>query len=130
MLWVFAIFWHFTTGEWRQYIPTRNGLFAVMHHYHSLVVLFLQGTASGASHILFAPAIAMLGLGKGCPVIQPGGCCAWVYRSLILCRLIEKLTFWWPLCFHGAQHASRPELGRGLAFAGCEEAALNLNRIG
>jgi len=21
-LWVFAIFWHFTTGEWRQYIPT------------------------------------------------------------------------------------------------------------
>ena len=22
VLWVFAVFWHFTTGEWRQYIPT------------------------------------------------------------------------------------------------------------
>lgn len=21
-LWVFAIFWHFTTSQWRQYIPT------------------------------------------------------------------------------------------------------------
>lgn len=43
VLWVFAIFWHFTTGEWRQYIPTRDGLFAVMHYY-------LIGTFSGASH--------------------------------------------------------------------------------
>lgn len=33
VLWIFAIFWHFTTGEWRQYIPTRDGLFAVMHYY-------------------------------------------------------------------------------------------------
>ena len=23
-LWVFAIFWHFTTGEWRHYIPTTD----------------------------------------------------------------------------------------------------------
>jgi thiosulfate reductase cytochrome b subunit len=23
-LWVFAIFWHFTTGEWKQYIPPRK----------------------------------------------------------------------------------------------------------
>ena len=43
VLWVFAIFWHFTTGEWRQYIPTRNGLFAVMHYY-------LVGTFTGAPH--------------------------------------------------------------------------------
>lgn len=43
VLWVFAIFWHFTTGEWRQYIPTRDGLFAVMHYY-------LVGTFTGASH--------------------------------------------------------------------------------
>jgi thiosulfate reductase cytochrome b subunit len=43
VLWVFAIFWHFTTGEWRQYIPTRDGLFAVMHYY-------LIGTFTGASH--------------------------------------------------------------------------------
>ncbi|MGM0569433.1 cytochrome b/b6 domain-containing protein [Marinobacter sp.] len=43
VLWLFAIFWHFTTGEWRQYIPTRNGLFAVIHYY-------LIGTFTGAEH--------------------------------------------------------------------------------
>jgi thiosulfate reductase cytochrome b subunit len=43
VLWLFAIFWHITTGEWRQYIPTRNGLWAVAHYY-------LIGTFTGASH--------------------------------------------------------------------------------
>ncbi|MFC4261114.1 cytochrome b/b6 domain-containing protein [Marinobacter lacisalsi] len=43
VMWLFAIFWHFTTGEWRQYIPTRNGLFAVIHYY-------LVGTFTGAEH--------------------------------------------------------------------------------
>jgi len=33
MLWVFAIFWHFTTGEWRQYIPTSRMLVAVARYY-------------------------------------------------------------------------------------------------
>ena len=27
-LWVFAIFWHFTTGEWKQYIPTTEKVVA------------------------------------------------------------------------------------------------------
>jgi len=43
VLWIFAIFWHITTGEWRQYIPTRDGLLAVIHYY-------LIGTFTGASH--------------------------------------------------------------------------------
>lgn len=43
VLWAFAIFWHFTTGEWRHYIPTRKGLFAVIHYY-------LVGTFTGARH--------------------------------------------------------------------------------
>lgn len=30
---VFAIFWHFTTGEWRQYIPTRKYLKAQIEFY-------------------------------------------------------------------------------------------------
>lgn len=34
-LWVFAIFWHFTTGEWRQYIPTTENLLAMMRYYLS-----------------------------------------------------------------------------------------------
>lgn len=33
LLWIFAIFWHFTTGEWRQYIPTTEKLMAVVRFY-------------------------------------------------------------------------------------------------
>lgn len=32
-LWVFAIFWHLTTGEWRQYIPTRKNVVAMIRYY-------------------------------------------------------------------------------------------------
>jgi len=33
VVWVFAVFWHLTTGEWRQYIPTFDKLFAVVRYY-------------------------------------------------------------------------------------------------
>ncbi len=29
-LWVFAVFWHFTTGEWKQYIPTMEKVEAML----------------------------------------------------------------------------------------------------
>lgn len=32
-LWVFAIFWHLTTGEWRQYIPTAEKVGAMIRYY-------------------------------------------------------------------------------------------------
>jgi thiosulfate reductase cytochrome b subunit len=32
-LWVFAIFWHFTTGEWKQYIPTTDKVLAMIRFY-------------------------------------------------------------------------------------------------
>jgi thiosulfate reductase cytochrome b subunit len=32
-LWVFAIFWHFTTGEWQQYIPTTDKVAAMVRYY-------------------------------------------------------------------------------------------------
>ena len=32
-LWVFAIFWHFTTGEWRQYVPTMKKVDAMFKYY-------------------------------------------------------------------------------------------------
>ncbi|PWB49085.1 MAG: cytochrome B [Nitrosomonadales bacterium] len=32
-LWVFAIFWHFTTGEWKQYIPTMEKVLAMVRYY-------------------------------------------------------------------------------------------------
>jgi thiosulfate reductase cytochrome b subunit len=30
---IFAIFWHFTTDEWKQYIPTTKNLKAQIHYY-------------------------------------------------------------------------------------------------
>ena len=30
VLWVFAIFWHLTTGQWRQYVPTGQNLLGQM----------------------------------------------------------------------------------------------------
>ncbi len=35
VLWLFAIFWHFTTGEWRQYVPTTDKLIAMTRYYLS-----------------------------------------------------------------------------------------------
>lgn len=32
-LWVFAIFWHLTTGEWKQYIPTTEKVLAMIQYY-------------------------------------------------------------------------------------------------
>ena len=33
VIWAFAIFWLFTTGEWRHYIPTGSNLFKVAKYY-------------------------------------------------------------------------------------------------
>jgi len=33
ILWVFTIFWHIVTGEWRQYLPHRQGVVAVARYY-------------------------------------------------------------------------------------------------
>lgn len=42
-LWLFAIFWHFTTGEWKQYIPTGKNIRGVMNYYS-------VGIFTGAPH--------------------------------------------------------------------------------
>ena len=34
-LWVFAMFWHLTTGEWRQYIPTMTNIDKIIRFYAS-----------------------------------------------------------------------------------------------
>lgn len=33
VLWVFAIFWHLTTGTWKHYVPTAEGLWQVARFY-------------------------------------------------------------------------------------------------
>ena len=40
---VFAIFWHITTGEWRQYIPTRKFL-------REMIAFYVTGIFKGAPH--------------------------------------------------------------------------------
>jgi thiosulfate reductase cytochrome b subunit len=40
---IFAIFWHFSTGEWRQYLPTARNLKAQINYY-------LLGIFSNAPH--------------------------------------------------------------------------------
>ena len=42
-LWLFAIFWHFTTGEWKQYIPTTKNITAMARYYS-------VGIFTGAPH--------------------------------------------------------------------------------
>ncbi|MBF0427047.1 MAG: cytochrome b/b6 domain-containing protein, partial [Magnetococcales bacterium] len=32
-LWIFTIFWHLVTGEWRQYVPSRHKMRAMLHYY-------------------------------------------------------------------------------------------------
>ncbi|WP_088286044.1 cytochrome b/b6 domain-containing protein [Ideonella sp. A 288] len=34
-LWIFAVFWHLTTGEWRHYIPTADKLLVMARFYSS-----------------------------------------------------------------------------------------------
>lgn len=43
VLWLFAIFWHFTTGQWRHYIPT-------MHNVDRMVRYYAYGIFVGAPH--------------------------------------------------------------------------------
>ena len=43
VLWAFTIFWQFTTGEWRQYLPTRKFL-------REMVGFYLTGIFKGAPH--------------------------------------------------------------------------------
>ncbi|MBF0431829.1 MAG: cytochrome b/b6 domain-containing protein [Fibrobacteria bacterium] len=39
----FAVFWHFTTGEWRHYIPT-------LHNLKSQLAFYLKGIFQGGEH--------------------------------------------------------------------------------
>lgn len=77
-LWVFAWFWHLTTGEWKQYIPSApERLFAMIKFYtfgifqgkahpfhkdHSHKLNPLQGMAYLSLHIAIGPAIWISGL--------------------------------------------------------------------
>ncbi|MBV5265263.1 cytochrome b/b6 domain-containing protein [Pinisolibacter aquiterrae] len=43
VLWIFTTFWHFTTGQWRQYLPKLSSLPAVIRFY-------ARGILTGAPH--------------------------------------------------------------------------------
>jgi thiosulfate reductase cytochrome b subunit len=51
VLWVFTIFWHLTTGEYKHYIPTWKGL-------TQQILYYMQGIFTGAPHPFHASAKA------------------------------------------------------------------------
>ena len=77
VLWVFAIFWHLTTGEWRQYIPASTGKIMAMMKYYAMDIFMggghpfhrtrqeklnpLQRMAYLSMHLLIAPALWISG---------------------------------------------------------------------
>ena len=77
-LWVFAIFWHLTTGEWKQYIPSTPERILAMVKYYALEIFQgkshpfhkdrshkhnpLQRMAYLGLHIFIGPAIWISGL--------------------------------------------------------------------
>ena len=77
-LWVFAWFWHLTTGEWKQYIPSAPERFLAMMRYYALDIFQgkahpfhkdrsqklnpLQRMAYLSLHIFIGPAIWISGL--------------------------------------------------------------------
>ncbi|MES9860866.1 MAG: cytochrome b/b6 domain-containing protein [Candidatus Thiodiazotropha sp. LLP2] len=77
-LWIFAIFWHLTTGEWRQYIPSSSNKLIAMAKYYGVDIFLggghpfhktrahklnpLQRMAYLSLHILISPAVWLSGL--------------------------------------------------------------------
>ncbi len=77
VLWLFTTFWNFTTGNWRQFLPKRGGMLAVIKYY-AWGILFstkhphmktlrhkqnpLQALAYLTFMILIGPALAATGI--------------------------------------------------------------------
>lgn len=76
-VWLFAVFWLFTTGEWRHYLPTTQGLGKVIryyaygifqgesHPYHKALLRKhnpLQAMAYGVLKLVLFPAIWVSGI--------------------------------------------------------------------
>ncbi|MET0122125.1 MAG: cytochrome b/b6 domain-containing protein [Candidatus Thiodiazotropha sp. 6PLUC9] len=77
-LWIFAIFWHLTTGEWKQYIPSSANKLMAMAKYYGVDIFMggghpfhktrahklnpLQRMAYLSLHSLISPAVWLSGL--------------------------------------------------------------------
>ena len=77
-VWAFAIFWHLTTGEWKQYIPSSSSKIIAMARYYAIDIFLggghpyhktrehklnpLQRMAYLSLHVLITPAIWISGL--------------------------------------------------------------------
>lgn len=78
VLWVFAVFWHLTTGEWKQYIPSSPNKIIAMMKYYAVDIFMggghpfhktrqhklnpLQRMAYLSLHVFISPAIWVTGL--------------------------------------------------------------------
>lgn len=77
VLWVFAVFWHLTTGEWRQYAPASPNKIVAMMKYYAVDIFMggghpfhrtrkeklnpLQRMAYLSMHLLIAPVLWISG---------------------------------------------------------------------
>ena len=66
VLWLFTLFWHVTTGEWRQYSPTTSKIGAMMKFYASGI--FRGEEHPAQNELLKSPLLQLLGQLSG-----PGG---------------------------------------------------------
>lgn len=111
-LWILAIFWHLTTGEWRQYVPTTKGLIPMVLYYaygifsgeakpyattRSAKHNPLQRLAYLAFKVLIAPALWISGLlllfytswkGTALGTVLPLGYVAWVHLAAAFALLV------------------------------------------
>lgn len=77
-LWIFALFWHLTTGEWRQYIPSSPNKIIAMAKYYGIDIFLggghpfhktrkhklnpLQRMAYMSLHVLISPTVWLSGM--------------------------------------------------------------------
>ncbi|KGF68486.1 cytochrome B561 [Hoeflea sp. BAL378] len=82
VLWVFAIFWHLVTGQWRHYVPTTERLWTIVLFYSIGIFLGAPHPFRPSTKRKHNPLQAMVYLGFQvvmAPAIWISGIILWVY---------------------------------------------------
>ncbi len=82
ILWVFAIFWHLVTGQWRHYVPTADRLWATISFYAIGIFIGSPRPFRPSAKRKHNPLQAMAYLGFQvvmAPAIWISGIILWVY---------------------------------------------------
>ena len=104
-LWVFAIFWHVVTGEWRQYAPTLHRIGEMMRFYSSGIFKGEDHPYQRTPHLKHNPLqrltylfmLVVIG-----PIIWVSGLLYLFYADWVGTRLSTWLSLDWIALFHTA----------------------------